>query len=193
MSEHYTGAPGGYTSKGDWVTATAYLAKDHVENDSKTYVCSLAHTSAATSEPGTGATWATYWTLTSIVIDDIRLEIRDTDATRYQFTDEELLYLYYQREDEKLYDAAAHACEILAARYAREADFKDGEISIKLSNLAKNYADHATSLRKRQLEEEEQEAGQAVAVRPSDDTRDPLFTIDRWTYGEDRKVTDEAD
>ena len=49
--------------KGAWATSTNYIANDAVSNDGGSYICTLAHTSAAGSEPGTGGSWATYWDL----------------------------------------------------------------------------------------------------------------------------------
>jgi len=49
-----------------WVTATAYALNDYVVNDAIYYRCILAHTSGDTDdEPGTGATYATYWVATT--------------------------------------------------------------------------------------------------------------------------------
>lgn len=44
-----------------WATSTAYKVTDRVANDGVEYRCILAHTSAAGDEPGTGASWETYW------------------------------------------------------------------------------------------------------------------------------------
>jgi hypothetical protein len=44
-----------------WVTATDYAVNGFVTNDGDAYVCIAAHTSAAGNEPGTGASWQTYW------------------------------------------------------------------------------------------------------------------------------------
>jgi hypothetical protein len=49
--------------KGAWVTSTLYKIGDGVQNDGSAYVCILEHTSGATTEPGTGASWSTYWSL----------------------------------------------------------------------------------------------------------------------------------
>ena len=47
-----------------WVTATAYVIGNEVKNDGLAYICITGHTSGDTDdEPGTGATWATYWEL----------------------------------------------------------------------------------------------------------------------------------
>ncbi|KKN11662.1 hypothetical protein LCGC14_1024140 [marine sediment metagenome] len=44
-----------------WLTATAYTRTSYVENDGEIYWCVLAHTSGASTEPGTGGSWTTYW------------------------------------------------------------------------------------------------------------------------------------
>lgn len=51
-----------------WLTATPYTAGTVVANDGDNYVCILAHTSGASTEPGTGASWQTNWYL---LVDDI--------------------------------------------------------------------------------------------------------------------------
>jgi hypothetical protein len=43
-----------------WVTSTSYSIDDYVTN-TLIYRCILAHTSGATTEPGVGTSWATYW------------------------------------------------------------------------------------------------------------------------------------
>jgi hypothetical protein len=53
--------PVGMTWEGDWIVSTAYSALDAVNNDGSSYICILAHTSAAGDEPGVGASWQTYW------------------------------------------------------------------------------------------------------------------------------------
>lgn len=57
------GAPGatGLDWDGAWLTATAYVVNDAVSNRGSSYICILAHTSGASTEPGVGASWATYW------------------------------------------------------------------------------------------------------------------------------------
>lgn len=49
--------------RGSWATSTSYASDDVVENDGSSYVCISAHTSGASSEPGVGGSWATYWEL----------------------------------------------------------------------------------------------------------------------------------
>lgn len=60
-----TGAAGGagISWEGAWVTATAYAINDAVGSDSASYICTVAHTSGASTEPGVGASWATVWDL----------------------------------------------------------------------------------------------------------------------------------
>ena len=53
----------GVTWEGAWITATAYGANDIVENGGDAYICTTAHTSGASSEPGVGGSWETYWDL----------------------------------------------------------------------------------------------------------------------------------
>jgi len=51
-------------NRGQWLTVTAYAVDDLVYNDGSSYLCNLAHTSGTTDdEPGTGATYATYWSV----------------------------------------------------------------------------------------------------------------------------------
>lgn len=48
---------------GPWLTGTAYGLNDQVSNGGSSYICILAHTSGASTEPGVGASWATNWNL----------------------------------------------------------------------------------------------------------------------------------
>ena len=62
------GVPGdagdpGIIWQGAWATATGYASNDGVENGGASYICTSAHTSGATTEPGVGASWATVWDL----------------------------------------------------------------------------------------------------------------------------------
>lgn len=51
------------TWKDAWTTATAYVLRDFVQSGGSSYICKLAHTSGAVSEPGSGSSWQTYWDL----------------------------------------------------------------------------------------------------------------------------------
>ena len=108
MGTHYSGSPGGYVDKGNWALDTVYVLKGHVANlvsaATKTYLCALAHTSSAATEPGVGASWATYWILTTEILDDIRVAYADVDSAKFLCEDEELLYFYYD-ENEKILNA----------------------------------------------------------------------------------------
>lgn len=53
----------GYTWKGAWATSTSYSVNDTVESNGSGYVCTSAHTSGSTTEPGVGASWTTNWDL----------------------------------------------------------------------------------------------------------------------------------
>lgn len=56
------GDPGaGLEWQGPWLTATAYAIADGVKNGGSSYICTVAHTSGASTEPGVGASWATVW------------------------------------------------------------------------------------------------------------------------------------
>lgn len=46
---------------GAWLTATAYVLNDGVSNGGSSYICTQAHTSGASTEPGVGVSWASYW------------------------------------------------------------------------------------------------------------------------------------
>jgi hypothetical protein len=46
-----------------WAVDTAYAESDLVTHNGNVYIATAAHTSAAASEPGIGASWADYWDL----------------------------------------------------------------------------------------------------------------------------------
>ena len=46
-----------------WATGILYIVDEIIQNDGDVYICKLEHTSAAASEPGTGGSWTTYWTI----------------------------------------------------------------------------------------------------------------------------------
>jgi len=48
----------------NWVTSRSYVVGDLVYHNSNYYRCKLAHTSSASSEPGVGGSWGTYWNTT---------------------------------------------------------------------------------------------------------------------------------
>jgi len=55
------------TFQGFWLTATSYSVDDSVtvadDSTGGQFVCILAHTSDSTNEPGSGASWTTYWSV----------------------------------------------------------------------------------------------------------------------------------
>jgi hypothetical protein len=191
VGHHYSGSPGGYVDNGDWATATVYLLKAHVAHEigelTKTYLCALAHTSSAATEPGVGASWTTYWLVTTEILDDIRVAYADVDSTKFLCEDEELLYFYYD-ENEKILNGAARACEKLTAQFSREADFSDGEISVKMSQKAEAYRQMGRMLRDMQTETDEADEKFALAVRVRETDRDPAFTVDQSTYDGERDL-----
>ena len=59
-----TGPAGGSTTwRGDWATATSYSVNDAIANNGSSYICTQAHTSGASTEPGVGGSWTSYWNL----------------------------------------------------------------------------------------------------------------------------------
>lgn len=56
------GDPGaGLNWRSSWLTATSYAVADGVKNGGASYICTVAHTSGASTEPGVGASWTTVW------------------------------------------------------------------------------------------------------------------------------------
>jgi len=49
--------------RGAWATDTAYTQGQKAVHNGSTWYCVASHTSAAATEPGTGASYATYWTI----------------------------------------------------------------------------------------------------------------------------------
>lgn len=58
-----TGVTGTWQTYGisTWTTATAYAVQAKVVRSGLVYYCYAAHTSGASTEPGTGASWTSYW------------------------------------------------------------------------------------------------------------------------------------
>ncbi len=50
---------------GPWQTGVSYSVDAIVANNGSVYVCTSAHTSGAVNEPGVGASWETYWSLST--------------------------------------------------------------------------------------------------------------------------------
>lgn len=81
-------------------------------------------------------------------LDQVRLQIGDTDADRALFNDDELEHLLSERAGNVL-QTAADACDILATRFARDFDFKWKDGAFSRSQMAQMYAERAKSLRAR--------------------------------------------
>lgn len=78
-------------------------------------------------------------------LEKARLLIGDTDSTKAQFQDAEITY--FLDLEGNVQDAAAAACEALATKYSRRADFSiDGQL-VKASQVARAYANRARELR----------------------------------------------
>ena len=62
------GVAGGSTNwRGDWALSTSYAEDDAVAHNGSSYICTSAHTSDATTEPGVGVNWQTVWNLLASV------------------------------------------------------------------------------------------------------------------------------
>ena len=80
--------------------------------------------------------------------DRVRFELGDTNSSRALFDDAEIADLLAQESDNVL-AAAAHGCEILAVRFARDYDFSADGSSFKKGSVSGMYAKRARSLRSR--------------------------------------------
>lgn len=86
----------------------------------------------------------------------VRLLVGDTDSDDPQLADEEIAYLI--SVESNVHTAASAACDLLAAKYARQVDKKVGDLSIAASKIAEHY---------RQLSEELNAQGLASYSVPS--------------------------
>lgn len=90
--------------------------------------------------------------------DAVRFEIQDTDATAPLLQDEELSFALtveagatLPRTQQGIFSAAARCCEVLARRFAAQADTTVGSLKTDYSTAAKNYADRAAELREKAI------------------------------------------
>lgn len=81
-------------------------------------------------------------------LDQVRLQIGDTDNTAFLFTDVEIGQ-FLERHNDEVLAAAADACDALAARFARDFDFKWKDGEFKKGSRADRYAKLAEQLRAR--------------------------------------------
>lgn len=79
-------------------------------------------------------------------LDQVRLQIGDTDNTAFLFTDVEI-GSFLERHSDNVLLAAADACDALAARFARDFDFKWKDGEFKKGSRADRYAKLAEQLR----------------------------------------------
>jgi hypothetical protein len=81
--------------------------------------------------------------------DKVRFLIQDTDSTAPHLTDEEIAWLLTEWAD--VYDAAANAADILAAKYSGKADYSKsvGDLSLNESfgSASKGFKELARSIR----------------------------------------------
>jgi len=97
-----------------WVTATAYAVGDFVKNDDVIYRCISAHTSGATTEPGTGESWEDKW------VADTTYEIA-TPYTTAQLPDlkfaqsADTLYIVHPSHEPRQLTRTAHTTWTLSA------------------------------------------------------------------------------
>jgi hypothetical protein len=93
------------------------------------------------------------WTYSGLpgtsLLDETRFYIQDTDQAFPLLTDEELDFLLdtYMPIYGSTLAVGAMACEVLAARFARDVDTSADGVSVSLGSLQQRYNDLATSLR----------------------------------------------
>lgn len=51
----------GLVWQGTWTTNTNYTDVHAVSSNGRSYVCTVSHLASASTEPGVGASWQTYW------------------------------------------------------------------------------------------------------------------------------------
>ena len=91
-------------------------------------------------------TWTyTLATLATTPKDQVRLMIEDTDTTDQQLQDEEIQFFLTQ--EGSVSRTAARCAETLAAKYARQADRKVGDMSLSASQRSKAYLELAARIR----------------------------------------------
>lgn len=80
--------------------------------------------------------------------DQVRLQIGDNDSNAFLLTDAEI-DSFLERHTDQVLPAAADACDALAARFARDFDFKWKDGEFKKGSRADRYAKLAEQLRAR--------------------------------------------
>jgi hypothetical protein len=83
--------------------------------------------------------------------DQVRLLIGDTDTNDQLLSDEAIAFYLSQRGD-SVNLAAADACDSIAAKYARQVDTKNGQLSVSASQRAEAYRKLGADLRAQNAE-----------------------------------------
>lgn len=67
----------------DWLTATAYVVGDKKRSSGVVYSCTVNHTSGASTQPGAGSNWASFWTISTGDYDNgtLTYNLTATDAS----------------------------------------------------------------------------------------------------------------
>lgn len=85
----------------EWATAKEYVIDDYVTDmyGTPTYTCIKYHTSSASTKPGVGASWSTYWVAGSVVGVPNPLVVNDLEDIKYTYGgasvfDDEILEVY---------------------------------------------------------------------------------------------------
>ena len=119
-------------------------------------------------------------------LSEIRFWAQLTNSSDERLSDEEIAFLRTKENSNR--EAAAACCEVLATKYSAEADIKagaSGELSIKMSQLSKQFSEMAIKLR----EESAKLAGPyaasiSIAEKEAQEDRDdrvkPAFARDKW-------------
>jgi len=119
-------------------------------------------------------------------LDEVRFWSQLTDTNDQRLSNEEITFLGTKESSNR--EAAAACCEVLATKYSAEADIKagaSGELSIKMSQLSKQFSEMAIKLR----EESAKLAGpwaasisisEKEAQEDRDDRVKPAFARDQW-------------
>ena len=119
-------------------------------------------------------------------LSEIRFWSQLTDTNNQRLSDEEITFIRTTEGSNR--EAAAACCEVLATKYAAEADITagaDGELSIKMSQLSKQFAERANKLRA----ESAKKAGpwaasisitEKQAQEDDTDRVEPAFERDKW-------------
>jgi hypothetical protein len=123
------------------------------------------------------------WTFTNdpanSVRDRVRILIGDTNPAEPLISDEVLDWIISKEANEIL--AAARAADVIAARFAREADIAVGDLSVKYSSIATRYFELAESLRQDFLLDAGSPDSIGFPILARRQPRDPLFRLGQFS------------